>query len=143
MKKILTISTLLLTTSAAQAQSGYYPLSDKGTFEEMVRSVVILALIYLVTSFILCMIKLFLDNRLRVKMVEVGTSEDVVAQLVASNKDVKKASLKWFCTLCGIAAGLGAIGYFHLTDIYALMIMAFCLALGFLANFFLVGRLTK
>jgi hypothetical protein len=143
MKKILTISTLLLITIGAHAQSGYYPLSDKGTFEEMVRSLVILALIYLVTSFILYMIKLFLDNRLKFKMVEVSTPEQVVAQLMASNKDAKKTSLKWFCTLCGIAAGLGAIGYFHLTDIYALMVIAFCLALGFLAHFFLVGRLTK
>jgi preprotein translocase subunit SecG len=143
MKKILTITLLLLTTFAANAQDPYYPLSDKGTFEEMVRSVVILALIYLVTSFILYMIKLFLDSRLKNKMVEVGTSQEVVAQLIASNKDAKKTSLKWFCTLCGIAAGLGAIGYFHLTDIYALMVIAFCLAIGFLAHFFLLSRLSK
>jgi len=143
MKKIFTIGALLLTTIAAHAQTGYYPLSDKGTFEEMVRSVVILALIYLVTSFILYMIKLFLDNRLKFKMVEVGTPEEVVAQLIATNKDAKKTSLKWFCTLCGIAGGLGLIGLFHLTDIYALMVIAFCLALGFLAHFFLMRRLSK
>ncbi len=143
MKKILTITLLLLTTIGAHAQDGYYPLSDKGTFEEMVRSVVILALIYLTTSFILYMIKLFLDNRLKSKMVEAGTPEEVVAQLIATHKDQRKTSLKWFCTLCGIAAGLGAIGFFHLTDIYALMAVALCLALGFLANFFLLSRLGK
>lgn len=143
MKKIFTISALLVTNLAAHAQSGYYPLSDKGTFEEMVRSVVILALIYLVTSFILYMIKLFLDNRLKFKMVEVGTPEEVVAQLIATNKDARKTSLKWFCALTGISAGLGLIGIFHLTDIYALMVIAFCLALAFLAHFFLISRLTK
>jgi hypothetical protein len=104
MKKILSITILLLTAFGANAQDGYYPLSDKGTFEEMVRSLVILSLIYLVTSFILYMIKLFLDNRLKYKMVEVGTPQEIVNQLIATHKDARKASLKWFCTLCGIGA---------------------------------------
>ncbi|WP_439883440.1 hypothetical protein ACSX1A_09735 [Pontibacter sp. MBLB2868] len=143
MKKIFTSILLVTLTLGAQAQSQSSPLNDKASFEEFVRNVVILLMIYIVTSFILTMIKLFLDSRLKRKIVETGTSEVVVAELMATRKDQNKNSLKWFCALCGIASGLGVIGYFHLTDIYALMVIAFCLALGFLAHFFLISRLSK
>jgi hypothetical protein len=62
---------------------------------------------------------------------------------MASGKNEIRNSLKLFCALCGVAAGLGIIGYCHLTDIYALMVIAFCLALGFLGHFMLVSRMNK
>lgn len=143
MKRIFTIVMLLMITSGANAQDRSYQISDKNTFEEFVRNIVILLMIYLVTSFILKMIKQFLDDRLKRKIVESGTPEGVVAQLLLNDKSERKNSLKWFCTLTAMTVGLGIIGYYHPSEIYALMVMAFSLALGFLSYFFLVNRLPK
>lgn len=142
MKKIFTLILLLSATLAAHAQqNSYKPLADRGTFEEMVRSVVILALVYLITSFILSMIKLFLDNRLKTKIVETGTSAEVVAQLMSVGRNDKKHGLKWFSILTAIAIGLGITGFYQPAGVYMLMIMTFSLAIGFLGYFFLIRRL--
>lgn len=130
-------------TLGADAQERSYQISDKNTFEEFVRNIVILLMIYLVTSFILKLIRQFLDHRLKRKIVENGTPEGVVAQLLFSDKNERKDSLKWFCTLTAVTAGLGIIGFYHPSEIYALMVMALSLALGFLSYFFLVSRLPK
>jgi hypothetical protein len=143
MKKIYITLLLFSTAFGAHAQRNTNLMNDKSTFEEFVRNIVILLLIFLVTNFILTMIRLFLDNGLKKKMVEMDTPETIVSQLMASGKNEIRNSLKWFCALCGIAAGLGIIGYYHLSDIYALMVIAFCLAIGFLAHFLLASRLNK
>lgn len=143
MKKIYLTLLLFPATLAANAQSSTNLMSDRATFEEFVRDIVILLMIFMGTSFILTMIRLILDNGLKKKMVEMGTPETVVSQLMATGKNEVRNSLKWFCALCGIAAGLGIIGCYHLSDIYALMVIAFCLAIGFLGHFLLASRLNK
>ncbi|MCQ6960744.1 hypothetical protein [Mucilaginibacter aquariorum] len=143
MKKIFITLLLLPGALVAHAESNTSLMSDRATFEEFVRNIVILLMIFMVTSFILTMIRLFLDNGLKKKMVEMGTPETVVSQLMATGKNEVRNSLKWFCALCGIAAGLGIIGCYHLSDIYALMVIAFCLSISFLGHFLLASRLDK
>ena len=143
MKKIFITLLLFSAALGAHAQSNTNLMSDRATFEEFVRDIVILLMIFMVTSFILTMIRLLLDNGLKKKIVEMGTPETIVSQLMATGKNEIRNSLKWFCALCGIAAGLGIIGCYHLTDIYALMVIAFCLAIGFLGHFLLASRLNK
>ena len=143
MKKIYITLLLFSAAFSANAQSNPSLMSDRATFEEFVRNIVILLMIFMVTSFILTMIRLILDNGLKKKIIEMDTPETVVSQLMATGKNEVRNSLKWFCALCGIAAGLGIIGCYHLTDIYALMVIAFCLAIGFLGHFLLSNRLNK
>lgn len=143
MKKIYTILLLLPAAMSAHAQSNTNLMSDKATFEEFVRDIGMLLLVFMITSFILAMIRMFLDNGLKKKMVAMGTPENIVLQLLTSGRNEAGSSLKWFCALCGIAAGLGIIGWYHLSDIYALMVIAFCLAIGFLGHFLLARRLNK
>jgi Zn-dependent protease with chaperone function len=143
MKKIITLTLLVSATLGAHAQSDTNAFTDQRTLEEFVRNVVILLMIYMVTSFILNMIKLFLNDRLKRKMVETGTSEAIITQLLDTKKSDKENSLKWFFALTAIAVGLGVIGCYHMTDIYALMIIAFCLAVGFLGHYFMSRRLQK
>ena len=143
MKKIIILTLLVSATLGAHAQSVTNVFTDKNTFEEFVRNVVLLLMIYMVTSFILNMIKLFLNDRLKRKIVETGTSEAIAAQLLDSKKSDRENSLKWFFALAAIAAGLGVIGCYHMTDIYALMVIAFCLAVGFLGHYFMSRRLQK
>lgn len=143
MKKIYITLLLLPGAFVANAQSSTSLMSDRATFEEFVRNIVILLMIFMVTNFILIMIRLILDNGLKKKIVEMGTPETIVAQLMATGGNEIRNSLKWFCALCGIAAGLGIIGCYHLSDVYALMVIAFCLAIGFLGHFLLASRLNK
>src|ERR1700761_126628 len=143
MKKICITLLLFSAAFSAHAQSNTSLMSDTATFEELVRDIGMLLALFLVTSFILTMIRLFLDNGLKKKIVEMGTPETIVKQLLASGKNEIRNSLKLFCALCGIGAGLGIIGFYQLTDIYALMVIAFCLAIGFLGHFLLVSRLNK
>lgn len=143
MKKIFITLLLFSATLGAHAQSNTSLMSDTATFEEFVRDIGMLLALYLVTSFILTMIRLFLDNGLKKKIIEMGTPETVVTQLMATGKNEIRNSLKLFCALCGIAVGLGIIGYYHLSDVYALMVIAFCLAIGFLGHFLLAIRLNK
>ena len=143
MKKIYITLLMFSAVFGAQAQSNTNLMSDSATFEEFVRDIMLLLIIFMVTSFILTMIRLILDNGLKKKIVEMGTPETVVSQLMATGKNEVRNSLKWFCALCGIAAGLGIIGCYHLTDIYALMVIAFCLGIGFLGHFLLASRLNK
>lgn len=143
MKKIYITLLLLPGAFVANAQSSTSLMSDRATFEEFVRNIVILLMIFMVTNFILIMIRLILDNGLKKKIVEMGTPENVVSQLMATGGNEIRNSLKWFCALCGIAAGLGIIGCYHLSDVYALMVIAFCLAIGFLGHFLLASRLNK
>jgi hypothetical protein len=143
MKKILTLTILLSGTLAANAQSSYHPLSERASFEEFIRNIVILLMIYMVTSFILSLVKAFLDDRLKRKIVETGTPGEVVAQLMATGKSEKKNALKWFCALIAAAAAFGIIGYYEPREIYALMVITFSLAIGFLGYFSLVGRISK
>jgi 1,4-dihydroxy-2-naphthoate octaprenyltransferase len=143
MKKIITLTLLVSATLGAHAQSSTNAFTDQRTLEEFVRNIVILLMIYMVTSFILNMIKLFLNDRLKRKMVETGTSEAIITQLLDTKKSDKENSLKWFFALTAIAVGLGVIGCYHMTDIYALMIIAICLAVGFLGHYFMSRRLQK
>lgn len=143
MKKIVTLTLLVPVTLGAHAQSNTNAFTDQRTLEEFVRNIVILLMIYMVTSFILNMIKLFLNDRLKRKMVETGTSEAIITQLLDTKKSDKENSLKWFFSLTAIAVGLGVIGCYHMTDIYALMVIAFCLAVGFLGHYLMSRRLQK
>lgn len=143
MKKITTLMLLVSATLGAHAQSSTNTFADKNTFEEFVRNVVLLLMIYLVTSFILNMIRLFLTDRLKRKIVETGTSEAIVTQLLDTKKSDKENSLKLFFVLAAIAVGLGVIGCYHMTDIYALTTITFCLAVGFLGHYFMSRRLQK
>jgi len=143
MKKIYLTLLLFPAALGANAQGNTNLMNDSANLKEFVSDIVILLMIFMVTSFILTLIRLLLDNGLKKKMVEMGTPETVVSQLMTTGKNEVKNSLKWFCTLCGIAAGLGIIGFYHLSDIYALMVIAFCLAIGFLGHFLLASRLNK
>lgn len=142
MKKILVLTLLLSYCLGAFAQTGSHKI-DKGTFEELVRDIVLLLMLYIVTNFILSMIRLFLNDRLKRKIVEHDTSEIIVAQLLTNKKSERENSLKLFCALTAIGVGLGIIDCYNLSDIPALMTTIFCLAVGFIVHFYLSSRLQK
>lgn len=138
MKKIFTLGLLIGTVTIGRAQSSYAALNDQPTFQELMRSAVILVLIYLLTNFILTLVKTWLDDRLKKKIIETGTPDTVVGQLLPTNRTQKTDALKWFCVLTAAAVGLAIVGIYQLNGVYTLAAMSLSLAIGYLGYYFLI-----
>jgi TctA family transporter len=135
------LSVLLLLPFAAPAQSSF-PISAS-LAQELVRSGVILVLIYLLSSFILTVLHLVLDHQLKKQLLAAGATESLVAQLLPRHQDRATAALKWFALLTALALGLLIGSLYQPWGIHSVIILLFSLALGFLAYYFLLRRLTQ
>ncbi|RKO68778.1 hypothetical protein D7322_25635 [Sphingobacterium puteale] len=142
MKKIFTLFLLIATATVSRAQGNSTPMNDQPTFQELMRSTVILVLIYLLTNFILALIKTWFDNRLKKKIIESGTSDTVVAQILTNNSTQQPNALKWFCVLTTAAIGLAIVGFYQLNGVYTLSAMALSVAVGYLGFYFLIRRIS-
>lgn len=143
MKKIFTIIALMGISIASQAQQYFNPFQNKDAFNDMLRSGSILFLIYLLTSFVINIVKLFLDNRLKKAIVEKGAPENVISQLMPGSQSDKKGALKWFIILTCVAVGLTLISFTQPMGFHSVIIMTFSIAFGFLGYFFLLKRTDK
>ena len=91
---------------------------------------------YLVGAFILHIIRTTLDHRLRSKLVDKGVTDKVAEQfLQPASRDLRSQALKWCLMLTGTGIGLTAVYYTLPLDIHSLAIMAFSIALSYLAYF--------
>ena len=140
MKKITGISTLLLASFTMFAQDGSNepkPIIDSGFMHELLTTSGVLLALFLVTSFFLNLVRTWLDNKLKNKLIERGATENIVSQLLQPlQKDNKLEPFKWFTILAGIGAGLTFINMTQPMGIHSLAIMAFCLAASFLGYYF-------
>ena len=70
MKKIATLSAILLISIAANAQGDFETFRDREFNFDFLHTTGVLIGIFLFTSFFLAIIRLFLDSRLKSKMIE-------------------------------------------------------------------------
>lgn len=138
MKKIaLPTAILLSTTLAANAQDAAAPIRDNDALLYTLNAVAILLALYIASSFLLSIIRIFLDDRLRHKLLQTQASAAIVAQMLPKQDGIGQVALKWGCLL--IAAGLGLIGCFY-TQPYGLhsaIILSFCLAAALLVFYWI------
>ncbi|WP_173003200.1 hypothetical protein [Chitinophaga sp. SYP-B3965] len=136
MKKILSIFIVTLSPILLYGQD-YYRLPDnRYVSQQFVTLPATLIALYLVINFILKLIKTNLDHRLKSKMLEKGVPEKVVEQfLQPGHKDDRTHAFKWFLLLTGIGAGLSIVYYSLPIGVHSMAIMAFCIALSYLAYF--------
>lgn len=143
MKKTLLALAILTSTFAAYAQDKPEPLIDRGTIAEMISLCGIVLVIYLISAFIIQLIRQNLDYRLKSKIVEKGTEEHIVHQLVTPDtKDVRSTILQWVCALIGIATGFTLMYFTQPVGLHSLAIMAFSVAAG-LGTYYLLTRRSK
>jgi hypothetical protein len=141
MKKIVIASVILLSSFAASAQDVFDPLKDRPLFFDVTNIIAILAVIYMISSFILQLLRQSFDYRIKAKVIEKGTSPEVVNQLVQpAKKDPRNNILQWFFVLAGIGAGFTIIQFTRPFGIHSLAIMAFCVAAGFAGTYFFTRR---
>jgi hypothetical protein len=144
MKKITTISVILLGSFAANAQDQPGPIIDRDFMRELLSTSAVILVIVLISSFILSIVRMSLDNKIKSKLLEKGATENVVAQLLQPfKKDSKIEPIKWFCILAGIGTGLAFINVFQPFGVHSLAIMAFSLAASFLGYYLFTKRIDK
>jgi hypothetical protein len=103
----------------------------------------ILALFLLIGYFILKAVKLFLDTRLKNKIIDKGVSEQLAVSILQKNSDDNKTeAIKWFFLLAGIGLGLSIVSTQSTLSINSAAIMAFSLAASFM-GYYLYLRYSK
>jgi FtsH-binding integral membrane protein len=143
MKKAIIAAAILTSTIAANAQDKQEPLIDRELVFDMVHICAVVLVIYLISSFILQLIRQNLDYRLKSKIIEKQTDENVVAQLVPADKtNPVNSILQWFCTLMGVAIGFLVMTFTQPFGLHSLAIMAFSVAAG-LGIYYLFTRRNK
>ena len=136
MKKLVILIALLISTATVvHAQERYALLDDKELAHNVLNAVAILLTIYLASSFILSLVKLFLSDRLQRSMLEKQTPENIVAKLLPRHKSEKQRTIKWFFLLFASSIGLTIVYLTQPLGFHSVLIVSFSTAFGFLAYF--------
>jgi hypothetical protein len=139
-RSIITIA-LVATGLMAHAQTTLGSL-DKETTTELLRSTVLTIILFLVCSFILSVIRLILDNKLKNSMIEKGVPVEVIANMLPRKGDLS-ATVKWCCILTAISVGLLFINLTTPLGIHSIVIMGFSIAAGLLIYYFWAKKFNK
>lgn len=142
MRKIILASLQNIHPAFSRAEDGGFMLPD-GTYipDMIIKTVIIILLFYVVTSFLLTLIRMLLDHRLKSKMIHMGmyaAEADKMLRLGAENKDY---AVKWFLLLLSAGAGFTVISRFPFGWL-SVGIMALSLSLGF-AGYYVYLRIRK
>ncbi len=144
MKKITTTVLIISASFAANAQDTFDPLKDRQLVFDLLNICSVIFVVYLISSFILQVIRQNFDYRIKSKMIEKETSENIVVQLLQPNKkDPRNNILQWIFILSGIGLGLTLITIFQPFGIHSIAIMAFTIAAGFLGYYYFTKKTDK
>jgi hypothetical protein len=136
MKKFFFITIATLAPVALFAQEYYHLPDNRQMSSQLISIPAMIFVLYLVGAFILHIIRITLDHRLRSKLVDKGVTDKVAGQfLQPASRDLRSQALKWCLMLTGTGIGLTAVYYTLPLDIHSLAIMAFSIALSYLAYF--------
>src|SRR5687767_8404407 len=131
MKSIITVIALLLCSIAANAQTY---LGGRNVASEMMRIIVATIVLYIISAFILSLIRIILNDRLKKSMLEKEVPGEVIANMLPRKNELTIA-IKWFSVLIAISVGLLIVSFFP-PGLHSVAIMFFCVAMGFLGFYF-------
>ena len=140
MKKIITILCILFISLESRAQEKYSPLTDQAFMSEMGRTAYVILLFALIMGFIIAIIKMLLDYRIKRKMIDKGISEELASKLLQTGKNSKNEALKWFLILLSIGTGFLLVGLNQPLGLHSIAIIAFTMAAGFITYYFLIRK---
>jgi F0F1-type ATP synthase assembly protein I len=144
MKKAIIIIAALGGSIVAYAQDKPQPLITSELIFDLVHVIMFILVVYLISSFILQLVRQNLDFRLKSKIVERQTEEQIVSQLVQPDRvNPMNTLLQWICTLIGVGIGFALIAHTQPFGLHSLAIMAFSVAAGLGAYYFLAKRIKK
>lgn len=144
MKKIILVSSVLLLSIAATAQqepANYDPFRDREFLSQLIQISAVVLVVYLLSTFLLSIVRLFMDFRLKNKMIDKGASEFIVNQfLQPQTKDSRATAIKWAIIVAGIGIGFTLMIFFPPFGIHSVMIMSFCISLSFLCYYYFTRK---
>ena len=132
MKKLSITALISFIAMGAQAQENFDPFKDRDFIFDALHICATLVVIYLISSFILQAIKAAMTGRIKNRMLDKGTEENIVRELLRpEKKDSKKEILQWFFMLVAIGIGLLLIKIIMPFGLHSLAILALSIAAGF------------
>jgi hypothetical protein len=139
MKRLLGTASILLLTLAAAAQDKeiFDPLRDRQLYFDTLNICAVLGGMYLISSFIQDLVKQYYAFRIKNRMLDKGTEENIVRHIVQPEKKQNRASiLQWFCMLTAIGCGLMLVTWIRPFGLISLATLAFSVAAGFGAFYY-------
>ena len=144
MKKIFATATVLCFAIAAKAQENFDPTKDRQFYFDILNMVGVLSGLYLISSFIQRLFKQYYGYRIKNRMLDKGTEENIVKELLQPDKkDNKDYILQWFCMLTAVGAGIFLVSWVRPFGLHSLAILAFSLAAGFGAYYYFSRQTDK
>ena len=146
MKKVIVTFAALFAFGAIHAEDTNPPIIDGGLIHETVNICGMLTVMYIIVHFILNILQRNLDYRIKTKVIEAHTPEDIVKHVLQPSdkkKGQRKAVLQWICVLFSIGVGLSIIKLTMPVGLHSVAILAFAIAVGLLAYYLLSGRMKK
>jgi len=141
MKSIIIVTALLFYSIAAKAQTYYLFPRDRNMTTELMRSTVAIIVLYIISAFLLALIRIILNHRLKNKMLEKGVPVEVIANMLP-RKNEQIIAIKWVSVLIAISVGFLIISFLP-PGIHSIIIMTVCVALGFLGFYLWAKRLNN
>jgi hypothetical protein len=142
MKKIIIILVLLAlhTFTFAYASDDRIQLSNGALIpSSLVRTAIIVLLFSIVSSFLLTLVRMIMDYRLKQKMIERGLLGIEADNLLNANRENREYAVKWCLLLVGAGIGLTAISTFPFGWL-SVAVFAFSIALSFLTYQYYLKR---
>jgi hypothetical protein len=144
MKKALIIIAALGGSIVAYAQDKPEPLINRELIFDLVHVIMFILVVYLISSFILQLVRQNFDFRLKSKMLERQTEEHIVRQLVQPEKiNPLNSVLQWICALVAVGVGFALINVTLPFGLHSLAIMALSVAAGLGVYYFIAKRTKK
>ena len=143
MKKIIIILVLLTLHTFAHASDDHLQLND-GTLipSSLVRTAIIVLLFSVASSFLLTLIRMVMDFRLKQKMIDRGLLGVEANTFLNTNRENREYAVKWCLLLVGTGIGLTVISTFTFGWL-SVAVLAFSIALSFLAYHYYLKRKGK
>lgn len=139
MKKIVLLIPLFITGFMASAQASGQVPDENETILFTLNALAILLVIYIASSFLLALVRLFLGDRLRRTLLEKNASEEVIVQILPPADSMRQNALQWCCLLTAAGLGLAICYYITPLGLHSAVIMSFSLAAGLL-TYYLISK---
>jgi hypothetical protein len=139
MKKLLSTTSILLLALAAAAQDKeiFEPLKDRQFYFDILNICSVLVGMYLISAFIQGLVRQYYGFRIKNRMLDKGTEENIVRHILQPEKKENRAYvLQWFCMLTAIGCGLVLVNWIRPFGLISLATLAFSVAAGFGAYYY-------
>jgi len=140
MKRILNLTLVLLTVNTMPtmaAQQATSVMEDKEVVFFSLNAIAVLLSIWIASSFLLKLIKLFLNDRLRRTLIERNAPLEIVTEILPKENNIVELALSWCCVLFAGSVGLTLCYFTQPLGFHSAIILSMSLAFGLLVYYFI------